>query len=73
MNVCSITPDQDVSFSHVNVVRIFQRMLDPRLVDLDRYRKNQCAVLHLCVLFLVYSSALAVPLESQCVILQEDQ
>ena len=72
MNVCSIKPDEDVSFSHVDV-RIFQRMLDPRLVDLGRYRKNQGAVVHLlCVLFLV-SLALALPLESQCVIRQEDK
>ena len=74
MNVCSIKPDQDVNFSHVNVVRIFQRMLDLRLVDLGSHRKYQRAGVHLlCVLLLVYSLALALPLESQSVILQEDK
>ena len=71
MNVCSVKPDQDVNLSHVNVVRVFQRMLDLRLVDLGGHRKNQHAGVHLlCVLLLVYSLALALPLESQSVILQ---
>lgn len=41
-------PDQGVHFSHINVMQLFQGVLDLRIVGLGIYSKNQCAVvLHL--------------------------